>query len=59
VTAACEKRLLGRWVLIEGVGARLCEDTGSAITRGRVDIFVESHEKALTLGVLRTTLEVL
>ena len=55
VTAACERALLGRWVFVVGVGVRLCEDTGSAIGSGRIDIFMESHQKALDLGVIRTT----
>ena len=54
MTVACERALLGRWVDISGVGVRLCEDTGSAIGPGRVDIFVLDHNQALTLGVLRT-----
>ncbi|RKJ64509.1 hypothetical protein D7X33_25650 [Butyricicoccus sp. 1XD8-22] len=51
VTAACPKNLeFGTKLYIEGFGYRVCEDRGSAITENRLDIYVESLDKALQLG---------
>lgn len=47
---ACEPGWLGKLIQIHGVGLRRCEDTGSAIGPGMVDIFVRDHQKALDFG---------
>ena len=41
----------GTEVYIEGVGWRVAEDTGGGIGYQHVDILVDTHEDALTLGV--------
>ena len=41
---------LGSRIFIEGLGWRYAEDTGGSVTGYEIDVFVESHEKALQLG---------
>lgn len=50
VTVACEPAMLGRVVYIAGVGKRVCQDTGSKIKRGRLDLYVRTHEEAKQFG---------
>ena len=52
-TIACDGKILkmGDIVYIENYGTRICEDKGSAITNGRIDIYYNSHEKALKKGI--------
>lgn len=52
-TLACPRGWKGRMIWMEGVGVGQCEDTGSAITGRRVDVFVRSHSEALHRGILR------
>lgn len=42
---------LGTHIYIEGMGELIVEDTGSAVKGNILDVFVDSHEKALKLGV--------
>lgn len=42
---------LGATVLIEGIGIRKAEDTGSAIKGARIDVFMEDVEEAIKFGV--------
>jgi 3D (Asp-Asp-Asp) domain-containing protein len=51
-TIACDPSImpLGTVVEIEGLGKRVCEDTGSAINGPILDVFVESKSKAFDLG---------
>ena len=51
-TIACDRKRyqMGTVLLIEGVGRRVCEDTGAAIVGAHVDEFVDTHEYALQLG---------
>ena len=42
---------LGSLVLIEGIGIRRAEDTGSAIKGPRIDVFMNDLEEALKFGV--------
>ena len=45
-TAACPASLeIGTHVWIEGVGERICEDRGSAITERRLDLFIGSQHE--------------
>ena len=46
----------GTVVAIEGVGERVCTDRGSAITEGRLDVYMPELEDAIEFG--RQTLEV-
>lgn len=48
---ACSPERLNQTIYIEGIGERVCDDTGSAIAKGRVDVYVEDHQTALRLGV--------
>lgn len=52
-TIACDGKTLkmGDIVYIDGYGVYECQDRGSAITNGRIDIFVSDHEKAKKLGI--------
>lgn len=38
-------------IYIDGVGWRICQDRGSAIGTGRIDVYFESHEDALAFGM--------
>lgn len=53
ITIAVDKSLipLGSEVYIEGYGLKIAQDTGGAIKGNHIDIYVQDHEKALTLGV--------
>lgn len=42
---------LGSTVLIEGIGIRTAEDTGSAIKGTRIDVFMNNLQEALQFGV--------
>jgi len=54
LTVACSPELLNKLIYIVGLGNRVCHDTGSRITKGRVDVYFESHEEALKFGVKRS-----
>lgn len=50
-TAACPKSIeFGTKLYIEGIGYRVCEDRGGAITHGHLDIYVDSVQEARKLG---------
>lgn len=54
LTVACDKAHLGRWVFIDGLGSRLCEDIGSGVKGPtRIDVFFESHQDAVEFGKQR------
>ena len=56
-TLACPPSLpFGTKVAIEGVGERVCTDRGSAITEGRLDVYMTDLEDAISFG--RQALEV-
>ncbi|MCP1159286.1 3D domain-containing protein [Bacillus infantis] len=40
----------GTKVNIDGVGLRICEDRGSAITEGHIDVYVSSLSAAQNFG---------
>ena len=42
---------MGRVVNIEGLGARVVEDRGEAITQGKLDVYFDCHDEALEFGV--------
>lgn len=52
VTAAADWSALpkGSMVYIEGVGYREIQDKGSAVKKNHIDVLVESHSEALSLG---------
>lgn len=41
---------LGACLVIEGIGPRQAEDTGSAILGPKVDVFFDTHQEALEFG---------
>lgn len=41
----------GTEILIDGVGRRICQDRGSAIGTGRIDVYFDSHDDALAFGM--------
>ena len=43
----------GSRVYIEGYGWRIAEDTGSAVKSNQIDIAVEAHNQAMSMGVNR------
>ena len=52
VTIATDKSIpFGTEVYIEGVGERIVQDRGGAITQGKIDLFFNSHSSALEFGV--------
>jgi len=51
VTVACPKSIpFGTKIFIEGVGERVCQDRGGAITEGHVDVYMPDKEQALKFG---------
>lgn len=50
-TIACPRSMpFGVVLEIEGVGRRVCQDRGSAITTGKLDLFLGSEAAALRWG---------
>lgn len=49
-TAACPAKWLGKSLFIENFGVLKCEDTGGAITEGRIDIYVKNYPLAIAFG---------
>ena len=52
-TIACDGKILkmGDIVYIETVGVRVCEDKGSAITKERIDVYMDNHDIANKMGI--------
>lgn len=59
VTVACDRSLLGRMVWIEGVGVRVCDDTGRLVVGQHIDVYVKTHAEAVALGRKLRQVEVL
>ena len=59
VTIACPPDMLGQILDIQGIGRRVCEDTGGSITTGRIDIYMNHVTAARTYGVQILTYKVL
>lgn len=53
VTVGCARSWMGRWVDVPGFGLRLCEDTGSKVKEGHVDVYVSTHREARKIGITR------
>jgi hypothetical protein len=53
LTAACEKRLSGWMIFIEGEGIRKCSTVGGKIGKGHIDLLLPSHSLARRNGVKR------
>lgn len=52
VTVACGPAYpFGAVFVIEGIGARVCQDRGSAIDNGDLDLYISDREAALRFGV--------
>ena len=51
LTVACDPSMLGKRIYLEGIGEKICEDTGSAIKGNRVDIYVSHIDEAYAWGV--------
>ncbi|PLR99515.1 3D domain-containing protein [Bacillus sp. T33-2] len=50
-TIACPKSLdFGTTLAIENVGIRTCEDRGSKITEGKIDLYMDDLQQALAFG---------
>ena len=57
ITVAMDKSIpLGTKIYIDGVGERIVQDRGGAIKGNRIDLYFDSHLKALNFG--RQTKEV-
>ena len=52
-TIACDGKILkmGDIVYIQGYGIRVCEDKGGAVTKNRIDVYINNHDKALKMGI--------
>lgn len=51
VTVAMSKDIpFGTKIYIDGVGERIVQDRGSAITTGRIDLYFENHQEAWNFG---------
>lgn len=61
VTIAADWEVLppGTEVEIDGIGTKIVHDKGSAIKGNRIDIYFESHQKALDFGVQDVQLRIL
>ena len=49
-TIACPPHMMHKVVWLDGIGARVCEDTGSKIKGKRIDLYVQTHDEALKFG---------
>lgn len=49
-TVACPHSMIGKRITIQGIGTRYCEDTGGAITDGRIDLYVDDIAEAMQFG---------
>lgn len=50
-TIACPRQYsFGTKIELEGLGIRVCEDTGSAIVGNNLDVYVQSESEAMRLG---------
>jgi 3D (Asp-Asp-Asp) domain-containing protein len=59
-TIACPKSMpFGTKVKIDSVGYRICEDRGSAIVEGRLDLYIEDYREAINFGKQTLLIEVL
>jgi 3D (Asp-Asp-Asp) domain-containing protein len=59
-TAACPPSMpFGTRIEIEGVGERVCHDRGSAITEGRIDVYMPELNDALKFGRKRLKVRIL
>jgi 3D (Asp-Asp-Asp) domain-containing protein len=59
-TAACPPSMpFGTRIEIEGVGERVCEDRGAAITEGRIDVYMPELNDALEFGRKRLKVRIL
>ena len=51
ITIATDKSIpFGTKIYIDGVGERIVQDRGGAIKGNRIDLYFDSHEKALEFG---------
>lgn len=51
VTVAMDKSIpFGTKIYIDGVGERIVQDRGGAIKGNKIDLYFDSHEKALEFG---------
>lgn len=58
-TISCPKEVpFGTVMDIEGVGRRVCEDTGSAITTGHIDLYIADLSRAQQFGVRQLKVKV-
>lgn len=55
LTAACPPGWEDNVIWIDGIGARVCDDTGSAIRGNKFDVYVNDHQEALNHGIKRTS----
>ena len=51
--AAASDIPFGTRVWLRGIGPRVVEDRGGAITQGRIDVYFDDHNEALAFGVRR------
>lgn len=53
ITASCDREYKGKFIFVEGIGTRLCEDTGSAVNKEVIDLYFPSYEAAKAFGSQR------
>lgn len=51
VAGDTSKLHFGTKIYIDGVGERIVQDRGGAITGNKIDLYFESHQKALEFGI--------
>jgi 3D (Asp-Asp-Asp) domain-containing protein len=61
ITIACDAALLplGTVVHLDGIGDRVCQTVGGAVIGNHVDEYVDTHERAIDLGLRTARLTVL
>jgi 3D (Asp-Asp-Asp) domain-containing protein len=57
-TVAGHRSLLGKWLLIDGVGLRKVEDVGGAVGHGELDLYMTDCRAARRFGVQRLRAQV-
>ena len=61
ITVAADPKVhpIGSHIIIQGVGLRIVQDTGGSINGNRIDVYFNSHARALSFGKQKLEVRVL